>query len=69
MPSIVSKIPFPLRILLAILLVVVGLVGFVLPFLHGWFFIVLAIYVLYPEKGKAIFQKVKAKFRKIIFRR
>lgn len=65
MRPIIPQIPFPLRVILAILLFALALVGFALPLLQGWLFVGLGIYFLCPEKGTAIFHKVRDKTREI----
>ncbi len=48
-----------LRLTAGLLLLMVGVVGLVLPFLQGWLFILIAIPLISPTHGKKMIEKLK----------
>lgn len=67
MPTImkfIRYIPYPFRVVFAILMLIVGIIGLVLPILQGWFFLGIAAYTLYPEKSREVHEKIREKIKK-----
>ena len=52
------------KILFAIFNIIIGIIGFLLPILPGWPFILVAIILLKPEKGQKITDWIKNKIKK-----
>lgn len=53
-----------LKILLAILSICLGIIGFLLPLIPGWPFIILAILLIKPEQGKKFKEWLKKRRKK-----
>lgn len=56
------KLPYAIRVILAFIFFIIGILGLVLPFLQGWFFLGLAFHILYPEKSLALRKKIFEKW-------
>ncbi len=52
------------KILLAILNICLGIIGFLLPIIPGWPFILLAILLIKPEQGKKFKEWLKKRHKK-----
>ncbi len=57
-----NDIPYVFRVMAAIALIFLGIVGLLVPIMQGWLFIGLGIYVLSPTKGKTMIEKVRIKW-------
>ena len=57
-----NDIPYIFRVMAAIALLFLGIVGILVPVMQGWIFIGLGIYVLSPAKGKTMIEKVRIKW-------
>ena len=53
-----------IRVFVGVVLVVVGVVGLVLPFLQGIVMIVFGVYLVSPRRGKRFAKRVKGLFVK-----
>ena len=52
------------KILFGIFNIIIGLIGFLLPIIPGWPFMLVAIILLKPEKGQKITDWIKIKIKK-----
>jgi hypothetical protein len=55
------KLPLIVRLPLALLFLVVGILGGFIPILQGWLFILIACWLLFPDHSERLFQKIKDK--------
>lgn len=58
------RMPFAVRIGLALVFFVLGILGLFLPILQGGLFLFIALWLLFPEHSERWLEKLKARFRK-----
>jgi hypothetical protein len=61
------RMPLAVRLPLALVFLMIGVIGGFIPILQGWMFILAALWLLFPDHAEQIVEKIKAWLQK--FRR
>src|SRR5574341_1818136 len=56
------RMPLVIRLPLAFVFLILGVIGGFVPVLQGWVFIVAGLWLLFPNSTERLLQKIKAKF-------
>ncbi len=59
-----ERMPFALRLTLALVFLVLGIAGLFLPILQGGLFLFLAAWLIFPKHSELWLEKIKNRFRK-----
>ena len=58
------KLPLFVRLPLALVFLVIGILGGFIPVLQGWVFILIACWLLFPDQSERLFEKIKERLMK-----
>jgi hypothetical protein len=58
------RMPLFIRLPLACVFLVLGIIGGFIPILQGWVFIVAALWLLFPNSTERLLEKIKTKFKR-----
>jgi uncharacterized membrane protein YbaN (DUF454 family) len=61
------RMPLAVRLPLALLFLMIGVIGGFIPILQGWVFVLAALWLIFPDHAEQIVEKFKAWFKR--FRR
>jgi hypothetical protein len=58
------RLPWAVRLPLALLFLAIGIIGGFIPIFQGWIFVLAALWLLFPDHAERLIKKIKAKFSK-----
>jgi len=58
------RLPWAVRLPLALMFLAVGIIGGFVPILQGWVFVLAAFWLLFPGYAEQLVKKIKARFSK-----
>ncbi|MDZ7403449.1 MAG: hypothetical protein ONB41_04990 [candidate division KSB1 bacterium] len=58
------RLPWAVRLPLALMFLTIGIIGGFIPVLQGWVFVLAAFWLLFPDHAELLIKKIKAKFSK-----
>jgi len=58
------RLPWAVRLPLALLFLAIGILGGFIPILQGWVFVLAAFWLLFPDHAEQLIKKIKARFSK-----
>jgi hypothetical protein len=58
------RLPFFIRVPLALVFFALGILGGFIPIMQGWVFILAGAWLLFPDHSERLVEKIKAKFSK-----
>ncbi|GEM_PF-397708 len=58
------RLPWAVRLPLALLFLAIGIIGGFIPIFQGWIFVLAALWLLFPDHAEQLVKKIKAKFVK-----
>jgi hypothetical protein len=62
--AIRHRMPFFIRVPLALVFFALGILGGFIPVMQGWVFILAGAWLLFPDHSERLVEKIKAKFSK-----
>jgi hypothetical protein len=58
------RLPWAVRLPLALLFLAIGIIGGFIPIFQGWIFVLAALWLLFPDHAERLIKKIKARFSK-----
>lgn len=56
------RLPLAVRLPLAIIFLLIGIISGFIPILQGWMFVLTAFWLIFPDQAEQLIEKIKAKF-------